>query len=595
MVSIRKAKQGFALRRRTQSQSDKEKIGLVVAGLCIGFLLVVLYNFVFIAENGPRGIPESLRKTRKHPALMETVNDAQNPVTTGGSANTPKVPRKSRPLPESFNAIALDITETLDCSKLLDEASKSLKSGYRDARGFDDVAAGDMGDTVRRRLQGNVEAQHGDDGGFEKLGESEKADPNFADDVPEEKWGEQAGGADQGGAWNGGIDETPRFDDFGGGGGFGFTELSAKHLFCLAASENAPKEVVEEIKCDATMTKRKTMLELWSAARPQMQDTSLFLNVLDLAREHKNQQVLGRYFNIWAPNGDEGMSYMLSTLNSDKDVDHGGLHGLDESLGPGKLFVDVGSCLGLTCLAVTHKYPNTKIVSIEPASPNWLMQQLNLRCNLEKDDLKKIKVVLAGVGPNTEDEESLMAKFMWRPTSTTSVRAWTPAGEHKDGDIELVVRLRRLKSIMAEADAYDESIDVMNLDCQGCEYNLIPALTSEEFDAIPSVMAKIHWGYIPYSNKPSSARGKTTHERLCTHENVAKTTKECCDFPDLPVKSSVPGEILLKEDKGFPPRQSTVSDVILEGLCSEFDVWAEEQFLHGIQEDWGWVELTSEA
>jgi FkbM family methyltransferase len=593
MVSIRKAKQGFNLRKRAHSQSDKEKIGLVAAGLCIGFLVVVLYNFVF-AENGPRGIPESLRKTRKHPLLMEPVNDAQETITAGGNANSQSVHRKSRPLPESFNAIALDIEETLGCKKLLEDAAKALKSGIGDSLGADDYAGG-LSETARRRLQEDVAAQHGDDGGFAEE-ESGQADPNIGDDTPEEKWGEEAAGGDQGNAWNGGIDDTPRFDDFGAGAyGYGYVDLTAKHLFCLAASENPPEEVVKEVKCDATMTKRKTLLDLWSSARPQMPDTTLLLKVLDLAREHQNQELLGHNHNIWAPTGDEGMTYMVATLNSDKDVDNGGLHGLDQSLGPGKIFVDVGSCLGLTCLAVSHKYPGTRIVSIEPASPNWLLQQLNLRCNLEHDELKRVKVVLAGVGPNDEDEDSLMAKFMWRPTSTTSVRAWTPAEEHKEDDIELVVRLRRLKSIMAEAGVYGETIDVMNLDCQGCEYNLIPALSLEEFDAIPSVMAKIHWGYIPYSKKPSSARGKTTHERLCTHENVAKTTKECCDFPDLPVKSSVPGEVLLKEDRGFPPRESTVSDVILEGLCSNFDTWAESQYLHGIDEDWGWVELTSQA
>lgn len=225
-----------------------------------------------------------------------------------------------------------------------------------------------------------------------------------------------------------------------GGGRFGYVNLSAKHLFCLAASESPPEDVVKKIQCDATKTKRKTLLELWSAARPQIQDTSLFLKVLDLAREHQDEKLLEGTYNIWAPNDDKGVTYMVATLNSDKDADHGGLHGLEESLGKGKLFVDVGSCLGLTCLAVTQKYPGTKIVSIEPASPNWLLQQLNLRCNLEHEELKRVKVVLAGVGPNTEDEDSLMAKFMWRPTSTTSVRAWSPAEERKDDDVELLVR-----------------------------------------------------------------------------------------------------------------------------------------------------------
>jgi hypothetical protein len=61
------------------------------------------------------------------------------------------------------------------------------------------------------------------------------------------------------------------------------------------------------------------------------------------------------------------------------------------------------------------------------------------------------------------------------------------------------------------------------------------------------------------------------------------------------VKSSVPGEVLVKEDKGFPPRESTVTDVINDGLCDDFSTWAADHFLHDVQDDWGWFELTSQA
>lgn len=276
------------------------------------------------------------------------------------------------------------------------------------------------------------------------------------------------------------------------------------------------------------------------------------------------------------------------------------MHGLDESLGPGKVFVDVGSCLGLTCLAVNSKYPGTKIVSFEPASPSWFLQELNLRCNLAKDEFKNFHVVLAGVGSNTEEEDNTMAKLMWRPTSTTSTRTWTPKEEHRPDAIELLVRLRRLSSILAEANVAGTPINVLNIDCEGCEYNLIPALTEEQFDDIPAVLGGVHWGYIPANKLPSSERAKQTHERMCQHENIAKTTKECCAFPHLHVKSSVPGEVLVKapEDERKMhgvPTTSTVTDVIAEGLCDDFDKWAEEKFLYDIKDDFGWFELTSEA
>jgi FkbM family methyltransferase len=620
MVSIRKAKQGFQLRRnrnrRGFGQYDKEKVGLIAAGLCIGIFMVFLYSVAFSDSNNTElgvVVPESLRKTKQHPILMEETNDDgngngngsdnnnnNNNNNNGGSGSNESSnkrishPPKIVPMGDIFNSVALDIAESLDCTKLLEEAAKELKKG---SYGTDDSIEEKRGRRRRRRLQ-----QHGDDGGFGDTkiggggntgGGNQKKEEDGDDSIPEEKWGDQIepGG---GGNKNNGLDDIPNgLDDYEGGGYGGYVELTAKHLFCIAASESPPKSVTNAIRCDAANKKRRTLLDLWSAARSQMEE-SLFLKVLDIAKE-RNEDILGVSYDIWAPSGDEGVQFMVNTLNSDQDVDNGGINGLEDSLGPGKIFVDVGSCLGLTCLAVNAKYPGTKIVSIEPASPSWLLQELNLRCNLRKKEFKNIHVILAGVGPNTDDEDNMMAKLMWRQTSTTSTRSWTPSEEFSSDDVELIVRLRKLKSILAEADVIQTPIDVMNLDCQGCEYNVIPALTEKEYEEIPTVMGGVHWGYITPNKLPSSARGKTTHERLCGHENIAKNTKECCAFPDLPVKSSVPGEVLQKDSKGFPPSESTVSDVIAENLCDDFSTWSKEHYLNDIPDDFGWFELSSQA
>jgi len=600
MVSIRKAKQGFQLRRnnrRGYGQIDKEKIGLIAAGLCIGFLVIFLYSVVLTADpSEPRGVPESLRQTKHHPNLMEEKYDTDGGSSDSNSSNSDNESRrrithrpKIVPMGDIFNSVALDIVDTLDCKKLLEEATKEIKS-----RSFNinDYSSNEEEEAIgrRRRRLNEMAQQHGDDGGISGMNnmldvsgeQKEQEDAEVDDSIPEEK------------GVNKQLDDvnTNPYDDLEGGG-FGYNVITAKHLFCIAASENPPELLTKEIRCDAANKKRRTLLDLWSAARSQMEQ-SLFLKVLDLATE-QNQDLLGVSYNIWAPIDDEGVQFMVNTLNSEKDVDNGGINGLEDALGPGKIFVDVGSCLGLTCLAVNSKYPGTKIISVEPASPSWLLQELNLRCNLPREEFKNIHVVLAGVGTNTDDEDNMMAKLMWRPTSTTSTRSWTPSEEFKPDDVELIVRLRRLKSILAEANVIQTPIDVMNLDCQGCEYNLIPALSEEEYEEIPTVMGGVHWGYIKPNKLPSSARGKTTHKRLCEHENIAKNTKECCAFPDLPVKSSVPGEVLQKDSKGFPPSESTVSDVISENLCDDFSSWAEEHYLNDVEDDFNWFELSSQA
>ena len=558
---------------------DPEKVGLLAGGLCVGLFVVFVVKSTMSAQEQKR---EILRGTpgKHNPKLQDSTN-------------------QNRPFGDEFNAIALDVLETLDCLALFNETltrnSGNAMNEYGD----------DWPDQQEQEQRRRLEQQHADDGGFEneeKWG-GEEVDGGFEN---EEKWGDEVDASELEGGGEG-FDDMRKpniYGDFGDDeymgymGGMGYMDLTAKHLFCIAASSSAPDEITNELKCDASNSKRQTLLQLWSSARSQMKDDVL-LKTLDLATEHPNQSLLGKDYHFWTPTGDDGLTYMLNVLNSENDVDNGGLHGLSESLGPSKIFVDVGGCLGTTCLAIQNLYPGTKIVSIEPAPPNWLLQQLNLRCNLSHDEFKSIKVVLAGVGPNDDDEDNMMGKLLWRPKSTTSTRAWSSSTERGTNDIELLVKLRQLKSILAEAGVYgDQTINVLNIDCEGCEYNLIPALSEEEFDAIPTVMGEVHWGYIPPAKLPSHKRGETTHERLCSHENFAKRAKECCAFPDLKVKSSVPGEVLIRDEGQngrFPPTETTVMDVIPEGFCDNFKEWAAENFLYDVKDDWGWFELTSQA
>jgi hypothetical protein len=187
-----------------------------------------------------------------------------------------------------------------------------------------------------------------------------------------------------------------------------------------------------------------------------------------------------------------------------------------------------------------------------------------------------------------------MAKMIWRSSSTTMTRAWTPGKDHKASDVELVVALRRWDSILKDANVERHHIDVLNVDCQGCEYNLIPSLSEEEYEAISTVMGNVHWGYIPPDKLPSKQRGMTTHQRLCKHENFARTAKECCAFSTLEVKSTVSGQALVQDGHEFPPKQATVADVA-GVLCEGFDKWAVEKRLNEERDDLGWFELTSMA
>jgi hypothetical protein len=134
----------------------------------------------------------------------------------------------------------------------------------------------------------------------------------------------------------------------------------------------------------------------------------------------------------------------------------------------------------------------------------------------------------------------------------------------------------------ADADVnLSKSKIVLNIDCEGCEYNVVPAMAETEFNKIDAIIGTtgVHWGYIPKDKLPSSDRGRRTHERLCSHYDFAKQSIECCDFPQLMVKH-----------EGNP----TVSE-LLGDLCENFTAWADEKNLYTSTDDYGWTELSSMA
>jgi hypothetical protein len=134
-----------------------------------------------------------------------------------------------------------------------------------------------------------------------------------------------------------------------------------------------------------------------------------------------------------------------------------------------------------------------------------------------------------------------MARFMWRPHAMTSTRAWTPIAERQDTDVELTINLRLWHALPAEVqralNTAQQRIEVLNVDCEDCDNNLIPSLSEDNNDAISTVMGGLHCGYFPPHKEPSSARAKEMHEQLCRYENLARTAKKCCGFPDVAVMS----------------------------------------------------------
>ena len=266
-------------------------------------------------------------------------------------------------------------------------------------------------------------------------------------------------------------------------------------------------------------------------------------------------------------------------------------------MGNNKLFVDVGSALGLTSMLIAYLYPGTTVVAIEPAAPSWLIQNINFRCNLSHHQRSYVHPILAGVGTKHHDDNDSMMKMIWRPSMTTATRNWNPENQFDFAvDIELTVHLRTLRAILAEATPEDlplgTPISVLNLDCEGCEYNLIPSMHETSFNSIGVLLGRTNWGFIPTIKKPSSHRARDTHKRVCSHYNFAKRCKECCDFPSLEVKPKLHSSNRVSGDSSSS--EQSVAEIAGD-LCNGFPEWAEKEKLRDIPDDYGWNEMSAFA
>eukprot|EP00986_Skeletonema_menzelii_P019728 scaffold29022_cov148-Skeletonema_menzelii.AAC.5 len=572
---------------------------------------------------------------RLSPELRKMGLSDQALLRRGGGKRIVVGPHK---LDSEENAVALDIMHVLDCDGLQDEMEREWNT-VLDAKRLakedserwqkEEEQWNNNYNANGRRLQMELDSAEGAVE-FDMIGQEGDSNGDGRDFMMDEMMDDfmGAGGGDFGG-------------DFGGGGGDYFDSntqltLTARHLFCLAAEGiTLPKSTTEEdsdpsIHCDIdNFETRESLLNLWSSARAQVSE-DIIKKTLGLVIEHK-ETLRGHDVHLWYPKYDEGSEGMLRVLNSafegsltynfDSEPAEEGVHDdlyrfwniPSQLVGENKLFVDVGSALGFTAMLMAFEYPRTTVVSIEPASPSWLIQNINFRCNLSEEQRSYVHPILAGVGTKHHDDNDSMMKMVWKPSMTTSTRNWNIEKDFDFGkDIELTVHLRTLRAILAEATPEDlplgTPISVLNLDCEGCEYNLIPSMHEASFKSIRLILGRTNWGFIPVSKKPSSERAENTHKRLCTHYNFAKRCKECCDFPTLPVRprlQSATVEDTVEDETGFGEvevgdetdnssitSESTVAD-IAGSMCDGFDVWAEENHLHDVPDDYGWNEMSA--
>lgn len=368
---------------------------------------------------------------------------------------------------------------------------------------------------------------------------------------------------------------------------------TARALFCQIAAEQGYL-FGGSSSSSSTVSQRDVLLAIFQWAERVIPDAETLRNLLQQGVP-LHTTLLGRPVELWAPARDQGLRQALQAIHerndNDENEDSNGYLPLSNwNLGPDKLMVHVGSHLGVTTLAAWQRFPGTRIVSLEAAAPNWLYQLLNLARNLPPAWWGRVTVLPTAVA----ETDNVTLHFAWQPYATANCQAWPSTDEAFSrtvtGNMWFTATARNLDSVLSQQQlpavpekdeksgnngdrAVAASIDLLVIDCQGCEYNVMPTLRAR----VQQAVGTIHWGYIPRPAKPSSHRAQATHRLLCQYDDFVQRAKECCEFQND------------KKNDASTDHHNAIADSSSLELCRDFQSWAATHDLWNVPQDTaGW-------
>eukprot|EP01052_Picozoa_sp_SAG31_P037199 SAG31_NODE_4766_length_2970_cov_2.727969_2_plen_179_part_00 len=116
--------------------------------------------------------------------------------------------------------------------------------------------------------------------------------------------------------------------------------------------------------------------------------------------------------------------------------------------------------------------------------------------------------------------------MQFRADSTTSSRDWNPRSEDWRTTVNITMPTTSLPSLLGAAEGAGlPTIDLLKIDCEGCEYDVIPALNGVQLGAISRVVAELHHdgmlknGQVK-SKRPAISKVQVTHDTLCRRYDV---------------------------------------------------------------------------
>jgi FkbM family methyltransferase len=150
------------------------------------------------------------------------------------------------------------------------------------------------------------------------------------------------------------------------------------------------------------------------------------------------------------------------------------------SIPPDATVIDVGGHIGTLTMLVATRAPKGRVFTFEPEPENFAL----LDGNVKRNNFTHVRVFNLAVAGKEEEREFFLARNPVRTGSHTLTRV---------GDTgSLKVRCTTLSKVLQEHQI--EKVDLLKLDCEGAEWEILPATSDEDLGRIRQIVMEVHGG-----------------------------------------------------------------------------------------------------
>jgi len=239
--------------------------------------------------------------------------------------------------------------------------------------------------------------------------------------------------------------------------------------------------------------------------------------VMSILRKSRSYTPEKLSITLWSTGKDEGAEFVLREGVGD-------LYHLKEqgSRAAAGLALDLGSNLGAVTIQLSRLHPQWTIVAVEAMPITFLYQVVNLWLNV-RHEMQRGVIVPTLHALSSVDGATVTMQF--REDSTTSSRDWNPDSEDWRTTLNVSIQTISLPSLLHDvfpAILKFPPIDLLKIDCEGCEYDVIPALSEEHISSISHAVAETHYDGMLKNGRagPPVSQVERTHQRLCQQWSV---------------------------------------------------------------------------